>query len=262
MLDTGIDIPDVVNLVFFKLVRSKTKFWQMLGRGTRLRPDLFGPGKDKRHFFVFDYCQNLEFFSQDPEVTDGSLSESLGKKLFTSRVELITELDRKQQHSTEDVFAESRPTYGEAKTDQAVRMATAELLQQQVAAMNLNNFIVRPRRRAVEKFAQPQAWWTLDEDAAFELVREVAGLPSELPEEDEEAKRFDLLMLRVQLAALRCDPSFPKLSEQVRTIAGLLEEQASIPMIKAQLGARCCKHLRGVWSGEIGADEGGELAQR
>ena len=235
MLDTGIDIPDVVNLVFFKLVRSKTKFWQMLGRGTRLRPDLFGPGKDKRHFFVFDYCQNLEFFSQDPEVTDGSLSESLGKKLFTSRVELITELDRKQLQSSADSFAESRPTYGEAKTDQAVRMATAELLQQQVAAMNLNNFIVRPRRRAVEKFAQPQAWRTLSEDAAFELVREVAGLPSELPEEDEEAKRFDLLMLRVQLAALRCDPGFPKLSEQVRTIAGLLEEQASIPMIKAQL---------------------------
>ena len=64
MLDTGIDIPEVVNLVFFKLVRSKTKFWQMIGRGTRLCPDLFGPGKDKEFFYVFDYCQNLEFFSQ------------------------------------------------------------------------------------------------------------------------------------------------------------------------------------------------------
>jgi predicted GIY-YIG superfamily endonuclease len=60
MLDTGIDIPEVVNLVFFKLVRSKTKFWQMLGRGTRLCPDLFGPGKDKEFFYVFDYCQNLD----------------------------------------------------------------------------------------------------------------------------------------------------------------------------------------------------------
>src|SRR5207344_2508335 len=67
MLDTGIDIPEVVNLVFFKLVRSKTKFWQMLGRGTRLCPDLFGPGKHKELFFVFDYCQNLGYFSQDPE---------------------------------------------------------------------------------------------------------------------------------------------------------------------------------------------------
>jgi type I restriction enzyme R subunit len=64
MLDTGIDVPEVVNLVFFKLVRSKTKFWQMLGRGTRLCPDLFGPGEDKQNFFVFDFCQNLEYFSQ------------------------------------------------------------------------------------------------------------------------------------------------------------------------------------------------------
>ena len=66
MLDTGIDVPEVVNLVFFKLVRSKTKFWQMVGRGTRLRPDLFGPGQPKEFFYIFDYCQNLEFFSQNP----------------------------------------------------------------------------------------------------------------------------------------------------------------------------------------------------
>src|SRR5256885_9963480 len=67
MLDTGIDVPEVVNLVFFKLVRSKTKFWQMVGRGTRLCVDLFGPGKHKEFFFLFDYCQNLEFLSQNPE---------------------------------------------------------------------------------------------------------------------------------------------------------------------------------------------------
>jgi type I restriction enzyme R subunit len=66
MLDTGIDIPEIVNLVFLKLVRSKTKFWQMVGRGTRLCADLFGPGKNKKFFYVFDYCQNLEFFSQNP----------------------------------------------------------------------------------------------------------------------------------------------------------------------------------------------------
>ena len=94
MLDTGIDIPEVVNLVFFKLVRSKTKFWQMVGRGTRLRKDLFGPGKDKAFFYILDYCQNLEFFSQNPETTDGALGESLGKRLFKTRLELIGELDR------------------------------------------------------------------------------------------------------------------------------------------------------------------------
>src|SRR5712691_7272533 len=95
MLDTGIDVLEVVNLVFFKLVRSKTKFWQMVGRGTRLRPDLFGPSQPKEFFYIFDYCQNLEFFSQNPETTDGALGESLGKQLFTSRLELISALDRK-----------------------------------------------------------------------------------------------------------------------------------------------------------------------
>jgi type I site-specific restriction endonuclease len=95
MLDTGIDIPEVVNLVFFKLVRSKTKFWQMLGRGTRLCPDLFGPGQDKAFFCVFDYCQNLEYFSQNIPATEGTLGESLGKRLFNARLEMIGELDHR-----------------------------------------------------------------------------------------------------------------------------------------------------------------------
>lgn len=67
MLDTGIDVPEVVNLVFVKPVRSKTKFWQMVGRGTRTRRDLFGPGQDKEEFLIFDYCQNLEFFGANPD---------------------------------------------------------------------------------------------------------------------------------------------------------------------------------------------------
>ena len=77
MLDTGIDVPEVVNLVFFKQVRSKTKFWQMMGRGTRLCPDLFGPGQDKEFFRVFDYCQNLEFFGANPELKEASAAKSL-----------------------------------------------------------------------------------------------------------------------------------------------------------------------------------------
>jgi uncharacterized protein with ParB-like and HNH nuclease domain/superfamily II DNA or RNA helicase len=89
MLDTGIDVPEVVNLVFFKIVRSKTKFWQMVGRGTRLCKDLFGPGNDKEYFYIFDYCQNLEFFKTNPEATDGTAGVSLGARLFRARLELI-----------------------------------------------------------------------------------------------------------------------------------------------------------------------------
>ncbi|MDG4951551.1 hypothetical protein NLM59_11535, partial [Weeksellaceae bacterium KMM 9724] len=67
MMDTGVDAPRVVNLVFFKQVRSYAKFWQMIGRGTRLRPNLFGPGMDKEHFIIFDICDNFAFFNEFPD---------------------------------------------------------------------------------------------------------------------------------------------------------------------------------------------------
>ncbi|WP_142690878.1 helicase-related protein, partial [Klebsiella pneumoniae] len=65
MLDTGIDVPEVVNLVFAKPVKSWVKFWQMIGRGTRLRPNLFGPGKHKTEFLIFDHYGNFDFFEQE-----------------------------------------------------------------------------------------------------------------------------------------------------------------------------------------------------
>jgi type I restriction enzyme R subunit len=225
MLDTGIDIPEVVNLVFFKLVRSKTKFWQMVGRGTRLCPDLFAPGKHKEFFYIFDYCQNLEFFSQNPETTDGALGESLGKRLFKTRLELISELDRKLSG-----VAKEGP-----EKEAELRQETAYILRDEVAAMNVENFVVRAKRRLVEKYAKPEAWGELKLEAFSELAHEVAGLPTELEAEDEEAKRFDLLMLNLQLAVLRVEPAFKRLSDQVKAIAGLLEEKSSIPMVQQQL---------------------------
>ncbi|MEI2672381.1 MAG: helicase-related protein [Marmoricola sp.] len=92
MLDTGIDVPEVVNLVFFKMVRSKSKFWQMIGRGTRLCPDLFGPGEDKQDFLVFDFCGNLEYFSQDLPGSQGQTQKSLSQRLFEARLGLVTAL--------------------------------------------------------------------------------------------------------------------------------------------------------------------------
>jgi type I restriction enzyme, R subunit len=219
----------VLNLVFFKLVRSKTKFWQMVGRGTRLCLDVFAPGKHKEFFYLFDYCQNLEFFSQNPEATDGSLGESLGKRLFTARLELIGELDHLTTASTRD------GRVGEASLEEGLRTAVAAHLCAEVAAMNVDNFIVRPRRRLVEKYSQPEAWWKLTAESFEELAHDVAGLPAAQEPEDEEAKRFDLLMLNLQLAVLRADHGFERLRDQVKSIAGLLEEKASIPMVQQQL---------------------------
>lgn len=236
MLDTGIDIPEVVNLVFFKLVRSKTKFWQMLGRGTRLCADLFGPGRHKESFCVFDYCQNLEYFSQNIPAIEGTLGESLGKRLFNTRLELIGELDHQGAESKRgEVVKEPSATYGEPTTNDEVRRSLAELLHRETAAMNLDNFVVRPKRRIVEKYAKLEAWAVLPPEALSELSHEVAGLPSELDPEGEEAKRFDLLVLNLQLAMLRAEPGFARLRDQVKELAGLLEEKSAIPMVRDQM---------------------------
>lgn len=235
MLDTGIDVPEVVNLVFFKLVRSKTKFWQMLGRGTRLCKDLFGPGQDKEFFFLFDYCQNLEYFKQNPEATDGAAGESLGKRLFKNRLELIDVLDHKLTGVAEEAVGEVAEAYADPRTEHQLRASLADLLRTEVGAMNVDNFVVRPYRRAVEKYSKADAWRSLSADELRELFQNVAGLPCELEAEGEEAKRFDLLLLNLQLAVLRGEPAFARLCEQVKGIAGLLEEKSAIPMVRDQM---------------------------
>ena len=101
--------------------------------------------------------------------------------------------------------------------------------------MNLDNFVVRPKRRIVEKYAKPEAWMVLTPEALSELSHEVAGLPSELDPEGEEAKRFDLLVSNLQLAMLRSEPGFVRLRDQVKEIAGLLEEKSAIPMVREQM---------------------------
>ena len=221
MLDTGIDVPEVVNLVFLKLVRSKTKFWQMIGRGTRLCPDLLGPGRDKQFFYVFDFCQNLEFFSQDAPAVEGAVGDSLSAKLFKTRLDLVGVID-------------ARLKAGEA-ADAALRAELAGALHVEVAAMNVNNFLVRPKRRLVERYATPEAWAELDDAARQQLADELAGLPSEREPERLEAKQFDLLVLNLQLCVLGAAPGFGKLRERVVELAAALEEQATIPAIREQL---------------------------
>lgn len=233
MLDTGVDVPEVVNLVFFKVVRSKTKFWQMLGRGTRLCKDLYGPGEDKQNFYIFDFCQNLEFFAQNPEFGEGSTSEPLSTRLFKARLDIIAELDKKLKNGEQPEDGEEQ--HGEVLTDAQLRRDLAAMLQAKVAAMNVDNFVVRPQRQAVEKFANAKSWDLLGPEEFHELASRVANLPSEQVDEDEEAKRFDMLLLRAQLAVLQAKPDFVSLKEKIQAIASALEEQMAIPAIKAEM---------------------------
>ncbi|MDI9636301.1 AraC family transcriptional regulator [Geitlerinema splendidum] len=147
------------------------------------------------------------------------MGNSLSKRLFTTRLELLGELD--QRVPTSKPGGEAEKTSSEVTTEAEVRQAIAKQLQTEVAAMNLENFVVRPQRQLVETYTDPKAWQTLKSEQFSELANNVAGLPTELPTEDEEAKRFDLLMLRLQLARLQTKPEFIRLSQQVRAIADI-----------------------------------------
>ena len=231
MLDTGIDVPEVVNLVFFKPVRSKTKFWQMIGRGTRLRPDLFAPGEDKANFYLFDFCGNLEFFSQPGATSEGSLQKSLGQRLFETRLGLVAALDAEGHHRA----ATSSEQHDGTRTLHGLRTDTGRLLHETVSGMNLDNFVVRPERQWVETYRQWEPWAKLTKDTAADVANHLAGLPSAVRDDDEQAKRFDLVMLRRQLAQLDGDQGLAeRLREQVQQIAAALLGQTAIPAVTTQ----------------------------
>ncbi|MCQ8783756.1 DEAD/DEAH box helicase family protein [Mangrovibrevibacter kandeliae] len=236
MLDTGIDVPEVVNLVFFKLVRSKTKFWQMMGRGTRLCPDLFGPGEDKECFRVFDYCGNLEFFGANPEMREASRSKSLSERLFAARLDLVAALDAKREAPSgmaEDGAGYDAGGADDLPSETDVRDDALKELQETVAGMSLDSFLVRRKRRLVEAYLEPAAWTRLDAEKRAELVEEVAPLPTAKRLGTEEAKRFDLLMFQLELALLNGSKRFATLRMQLVEIASALESQTAIPGVAA-----------------------------
>ena len=234
MLDTGIDVPEVVNLVFFKIVRSKAKFWQMVGRGTRLCKNLFGPDQHKQEFVIFDFCQNLEFFSQNLEGSKGNVAEPLSQRTFKARLELLSVLDEQlAQEQGGTKVTEPAASYG--LTAATMRADTANHLHTVVAGMQLDNIVVRPQRRWVEPWSQADAWHKVTSDQLADLAQHVSGLPSAVRDDDEEAKRFDLLMLRTQLGSARGDVGFARLRKQVRGLADGLSELGSIPDVKKHL---------------------------
>lgn len=217
MLDTGVDIPEVVNLVFFKMVRSKSKFWQMLGRGTRLRADLFGPGRDKENFFVFDFCGNLEYFNQDLPGREGTLQKSLTQRLFETRMELTRALDQ-------------------TRADARLRETTADWLHEFVAGMNPENFLVRRHLQHVETWRDRGNWEHLTVDDANEILEHLAGLPSSVNDPDIDAKHFDLIVLRRQLAQLENDfGTAERMRETIQALAGALLPKKNIPSVAEHL---------------------------
>ena len=234
MLDTGIDVPEVANLVFFKPVYSRIKFWQMIGRGTRLCRDLFGPEDDKHDFRVFDFCFNFDFFRENPEGLEVGGGVSLRARLFRSRVQLLTHVQ-----ATPDLDPEA-----------ALAGALTTELYREVAAMNCENFIVRMQLEAVERFQQRESWERLTASDVAVLQSEVAGLTSEIETDDIESRLFDLTALKMQLALAEGDMgTLERQRPRVVEIARLLEEKSTIPAVKAQLAYLASVQESAFWEG-------------
>lgn len=218
MMDTGIDAPDCVNLVFFKPVRSKAKFNQMIGRGTRLREDLFGPGQDKQHFLIFDYCGNFEFFEQHPEGFDTVKPASLSAQIFEKRLLLTAKLKNEPYKREEEL--------------QTYRRELLDLLHQQVSNLERQSVQVRPRLKLVDRLSERSVWDHLESGERKEIVRELVELIPAAIDEDEMARRFDLLMLTLQHETLDGVLQEKKTNEIVMDLAEHLHSKRHIPAIK------------------------------
>ena len=225
MMDTGIDVPECVNLVFFKKVRSKAKFWQMIGRGTRLCKGLScidqidGEYTDKRRFLIFDYCGNFEYFRQHKEGYETRETKTLSENIFGKQVRLMMALQ-------ESTFADA--------DYQAWRKELAETCHGQVANLKRELIAVKMRLRYVEKYQKEDAFAHISDLDKGELEREIAPLVF-LDDPDEFAKRFDNFMYGLMLAHLEQMPSFKYAKKQLCDMAVLLEKKVTIPQIKEKL---------------------------
>jgi type I restriction enzyme R subunit len=195
MLDTGIDVPEVVNLVFAKPVKSYVKFWQMIGRGTRLRKDLFGPGRDKKEFLIFDFWSNFWFFDEKYKEKQPSVQKSLLQYLFEARIELAQgALDKMNQPAFES--------------------AAALIIGDVRAVRDTNAIDSRDRWRELEMladgdrvhhFAAATKADLLSIAAPLQHLRSIRG--------DEDAYRFDLLVTRLQVELVKGGPDAPRVQD-------------------------------------------------
>ena len=220
MLDTGVDVPEVVNLMFFKPVYSEVKFNQMIGRGTRLCENLFGPDQPKAEFLIFDLCSNFEFFEQELKTADVKLPESLTAQLVKARLALSQALEHTDTPTPEDA---------------ALKASLGDRLHEHVASMARENFLVRRHLEQVEAFSERDRWETLSDKDREVVAETLATLPNTLPNENPLAKRFDLICLKLQIAILKGSREFLELRDKMRDLMAQLEEKRSIPMVQAKL---------------------------
>ena len=225
MMDTGVDVPSCVNLVFFKKVRSKTKFWQMIGRGTRLCENLNctdgidGEYTDKRRFLIFDYCGNFEYFREHQNGYETQETKSLSESIYCKQMRLI--------------FALQDGNFTDAEY-QAFRDELVQICHSGVCGLSYDLVSVRLKLEYVEKYKKPEKWAALSDMDCYELEKHIAPLIASR-DTDEFAKRFDNFMYGMMLANIKQIPTMKHLKKQLVDTAELLEKKATIPQIQKKL---------------------------
>ena len=215
MLDTGIDVPEVLNLVFFKKVMSKAKFWQMIGRGTRLCPGLLD-GEDKNRFYIFDFCGNFEFFRMNNGKPTAN-QMALQGAIFNLKSQIIFKL-QDIAYQTEALIAFRKSLVGEMVT--------------KVRELNKDNFAVKQHLKYVELYASEENYVSLTYEDTLIIKEELA--PLIIPDEDEaSAVRFDALMYGIELAYLAGKGYARHRSDLFKKVSGIASV-ANIPEISAK----------------------------
>lgn len=213
MLDTGIDVPEILNLVFFKKVMSRAKFWQMIGRGTRLCEGLID-GKDKLHFYIFDLCGNFEFFRLHGRGLEAKAMTTLQEQLFNTKVSIAYKLQE-----------------ASFQTDalQEFRRALVRDLAEQARALPRENFAVKQHLRFIDKFKREEDFAALTYENTLQIAEHIAPLipPSS---DDPSAQRFDQLLYQIELALLS-GKGFKRAKRDVYSKANDLSKFCSIPAI-------------------------------
>ena len=215
MLDTGIDVPEVLNLVFFKKVMSKAKFWQMIGRGTRLCPGLMD-GEDKQKFYIFDFCGNFEFFRMNKGKPTANMIALQGA-IFSLQFEISYKL-QDLQYQTERLIA--------------YRNALIEHMSGKVQELNRENFAVRQHLKYVDTYAVAANYQTLTYEDTLMVKQELAPL-IEPENDDAKALRFDALMYGIELAYL-AGKKYSKARHDLIKKVSAVASVANIPEIMMQ----------------------------
>ena len=228
MMDTGIDAPSCVNLVFYKPVKSYAKFWQMIGRGSRLRPNLFGDGKDKTKFLIFDLCGNFEFFRENPEGINPSTQKSLTEVLFCLKLKLAEYL-RSNQFKDNSELLEYRATL-------------LEELYNDVATLDLNRFDVKMKLEIIKDFTGENqgVWKSLSKKNINILEKEIASLIKPKQGENDLARFYDKLLYDLIIKQLETPNNAEFMSAFAKSIAKVVNtsnkllKKTAIPEIKAK----------------------------